>query len=117
MDTPDPKIVVEEIKLKGNQLLEKVKSIAAEGNAKRIIIRTPDRTLLEFPLSVGVGGAAAALLMQPMLVAVGAIAALLTEVEIVVEREHPTVSDIIATPVATHPTDPADLSGKTMGGV
>ncbi len=117
MDTPDPKIVVEEIKLKGNQLIDKVRSIAADGNAKRVIIRTPERTLLEFPLSVGVGGTAAALLIAPQLAAIGAIAALLTEVEVVVEREHPSVSDIIATPVATKPVDPADLSGKTMGGV
>ncbi len=117
MDTPDPKIVVEEIKLKGNQLIDKVRSIAADGNAKRVIIRTPERTLLEFPLSVGVGGTAAALLIAPQLAAIGAIAALLTEVEIVVEREAPTVSDIIATPVATHPVDPSDLTGKTMGGV
>jgi hypothetical protein len=116
MKTPDPNIVVEEIKIKGNQLIDKVRSIAADGNAKRVIIRTSERTLLEFPLSVGVGGTAAALLIAPQLAAIGAIAALLTEVEVVVEREKPSVSDVVATPVSTTPpTTPLDADGKTMG--
>jgi hypothetical protein len=116
MTKPDPNIVVEEIKLKGNQLIDKVRNIAAEGNAKRVIIRTPERTLLEFPLSVGVGGTAAALLIAPQLAAVGAIAALLTEVEVVVERDKNAVRDAVTTPAPTTPAMPTDPeAGKTMG--
>jgi hypothetical protein len=81
----NPKI--QEFKLKGGQVLDKVKEIIEDGNARRVIIRSGDRTLLEFPLAVGVGGAAAALLLAPTLAAIGAIAALLTDVSIIVERD------------------------------
>lgn len=81
----NPKI--QEFKVKGGQVLDKVREIIEEGNARRVIIRNGDRTLLEFPLAVGVGGAAAALLLAPTLAAIGAIAALLTDVSVVVERD------------------------------
>lgn len=76
----------EEIKVKGNQLVAKVREIIEEGNARRIIIKKEDRILLEFPMSVGMGGAAAALLLAPTLAAVGALAALVTDVKIVIEH-------------------------------
>ncbi|HMB94323.1 MAG TPA: DUF4342 domain-containing protein [Rhodothermales bacterium] len=76
----------EEIKVKGNQLVAKVREIIEEGNARRIIIKKEDRVLLEFPMSVGMGGAAAALLLAPTLAAVGALAALVTDVKIIIER-------------------------------
>lgn len=77
----------DEFKVKGNQLLDKVRQIIDEGNARRIILKTENRTLLEFPLTVGVGGVAAGILLSAPLVAVGAIAALVSDVEIVVERD------------------------------
>lgn len=80
------KISFEEIKVKGNQLVDKVKDIIEEGNARRVSIRKDDRTLLEFPLTVGVGGATAAIFFTPMFAAIGALAALVSDVEIVVER-------------------------------
>jgi hypothetical protein len=76
----------EEIKVKGNQLVAKVREIIEDGNARRIIIKKEDRILLEFPLSIGMGGAAAALLLAPTLAAVGALAALVTDVHIMIER-------------------------------
>jgi len=82
------KISLEEIKVKGNQLVDKIKEVIEEGNARRVIIRKDDRTLLEFPLTVGVGGATAAIFFTPVLAAVGALAALVSDVEIVIEREH-----------------------------
>ena len=81
------KINLEEIKVKGNQLVGKIKEVVEEGNARRVSIRKDDRTLLEFPLTVGVGGATAAILFAPALAAVGALAALVTDVEVVIERE------------------------------
>lgn len=82
------KISMEEIKVKGNQLVDKIKEVVEEGNARKVSIRKDDRTLLEFPLTVGVGGATAAIFFTPVLAAVGALAALVTDVEVVVEREH-----------------------------
>jgi hypothetical protein len=76
----------ETIKVEGGELLEKVKSLIREGNVRRIIIRQDDRSVAEFPLTVGVIGAVAA----PILAAVGALAALLTNCSIVVERQVPT---------------------------
>ena len=74
----------EEFKVDGEDLLKKVKSLIAEGNIRRIIIRNKDgRSIVELPLTVGVVGA----VLAPPLAAVGAIAALVTECTIVVERE------------------------------
>ncbi|HSX15014.1 MAG TPA: DUF4342 domain-containing protein [Candidatus Saccharimonadales bacterium] len=73
----------EEFKINGEDLLKKVKSLIAEGNVRRIIIRTKDgKTIVEFPLTVGVVGA----VLAPPLAAIGAIAALVTECTLVIER-------------------------------
>ena len=44
--------------------------------------------MMEFPLSVGVGGATAAILLSPTLAAVGAFASLVSDVQVVVERRN-----------------------------
>ena len=85
-DAHSPDSRFEEIKVKGNQLVAKVKEIIEDGNARRVIIKKEDRILLEFPMSVGMGGAAAALLLAPTLAAVGALAALVTDVHVLIER-------------------------------
>jgi hypothetical protein len=70
--------------VEGAKLLEKVKQIITEGNVRRIIIKDKGgKTVVEFPLTVGVVGAAIA----PVLAAVGVLAALLTECSITVVRE------------------------------
>lgn len=81
------RITLEEIKVKGNELVDKVREIVEEGNARRIIIKKDQKTVMELPLSVGVGGAAAAILFAPVLAAVGAFAALVSDVRVVVERD------------------------------
>ncbi len=91
---------IEEMKVKGNQLVDKIKEIIEDGNAKRVSIRKDGRTLLEFPLSVGVGGATAAIFLMPTLAAVGALAALVTDVEIVVERDEDGVTEVEVEEVA-----------------
>ncbi len=72
----------ESIKVEGGQLLDKVAQLIREGNVRRIVIRQDDRTVAEFPLTIGVVGA----MFAPILAAVGALAALITNCSIVVER-------------------------------
>ncbi|MBS1524541.1 MAG: DUF4342 domain-containing protein [Bacteroidetes bacterium] len=74
----------ESFNIHGENLLKTVKELIAEGNVRKITIN--DKTgkeLASFPLTVGVVGA----LLLPTLAAVGAIAALVTECTITVERE------------------------------
>lgn len=70
------------IELTGDQLVKTVKDLIEAGNVRRIRVRQKDRTVAEFPLTIGVVGA----VFAPMLAAVGALAALLTECSIDVER-------------------------------
>ena len=87
---------IDEIKVKGNQLVDKVKELIQEGNARKVTIRKDGRTMLEFPLSVGVGGATAAIMFTPILAAVGAMAALVSDVDVIVERDPVVVEDLEA---------------------
>lgn len=74
----------EEFKVNGEDLLKKVKDIIKEGNVRRLTVRDKEgKDLIVLPLTLGVVGIA----LAPMLAAVGAIAALVTECTIVVERE------------------------------
>lgn len=108
----------ETIKVEGGELLEKVKGLIHEGNVRRIVIRQGDRSVAEFPLTVGVVGTVAA----PVLAAVGAIAALLTNCSIQVQREAPEASATPGAPAADQPeastaaappSGPADASPPT----
>jgi hypothetical protein len=76
------KTIWETIETTGEQLLKTVKNIVEAGNVRRVRIRQSDRTIAEFPLTVGVIGT----VFAPMLVAVGALAAVLTECSIDVEK-------------------------------
>ena len=74
----------EEFKVNGEDLLKKVKEIIKEGNVRKLTVRDKEgKDLVALPLTLGVVGIA----LAPMLAAVGAIAALVTECTIVVERE------------------------------
>jgi hypothetical protein len=73
----------EEFHINGEQLLAKIKELVHAGNIRRIIIMNKEgKTVIEIPLTVGVVGA----VLVPTLAAVGAIAALVTEATIVVEK-------------------------------
>jgi hypothetical protein len=77
------KFRTEEFHVNGEELLAKIKKLVHEGNIRRIIIKNKDGAeVIEIPLTVGVVGA----LLVPTLAAVGAIAALLTEATVVVEK-------------------------------
>ena len=73
----------ETTKVQGGELLDRVTQLVREGSVRRIVISQGERTIAEFPLTVGVVGA----VFAPMLAAVGALAALLTDCSISVERE------------------------------
>ena len=87
----------ETIKLQGNELLEKLKQVVHEGNARRVVIKQGERIVAEFPLTAGVVGT----LVAPVLAAIGALVALLKDCSIEVERY---VSDPGSGPVV--PSDP-----------
>jgi hypothetical protein len=75
----------ETIETRGGELVDQVRRLINEGNVRRVRIRQKERVVAEFPLTVGVVGA----VLAPVLAAIGAIAALLTECTIDVEREAP----------------------------
>ena len=72
----------ETFKVKGEQLVELVKKLLHEGNVRRVVTKQNDRTIVEFPLTVGVIGT----VLAPVVAAVAALAAVLTECTIEVER-------------------------------
>jgi len=72
----------ETIKVTADQLVDAVKKIVHEGNVRRVSIKQDGRTVAEFPLTVGVVGT----VFAPVLAAVGALAAVLTDCTIEVER-------------------------------
>ncbi|MRR08544.1 DUF4342 domain-containing protein [bacterium] len=79
-----PDQTIEEIRVTGEQLLAKVKELIREGNIRRITIADKDgKVLMTLPLTIGVVGA----ILAPSLAAIGAIAALVTECTVKVERE------------------------------
>ena len=74
----------EEFRVNGEELLAKIKELIHEGNIRRIIIKDRDgKTMIEFPLTLGVVGA----VLAPTLAAVGAVAALIGEATVVVEKK------------------------------
>jgi hypothetical protein len=77
------------IETTGDQVIKIIKELIEAGNVRRIRIKQKDRVVAEFPLTVGVVGT----LIAPVLAAVGALTALLTECSIEVERVEKTPSN------------------------
>lgn len=74
----------EEFKVSGKDIKKKVEELVREGNVRRIIIKNEKgKTIMEFPVTVGVIG----VILAPMLAAVGAVATLAANWTIVVERK------------------------------
>ncbi len=69
----------------GSQIIDTIKNLVHEGNVRKISIKQDGQTIAEFPLTFGVVGAA----LAPALAAMGAIAALVTDCTIEVERAFP----------------------------
>ena len=79
----EEKVRTEEFRVDGEELIAKIKNLVKEGNIRRIIIKNREgKVVFEIPLTFGVVGA----LIAPQLAAIGAIAALVTEATVVVEK-------------------------------
>jgi Domain of unknown function (DUF4342) len=92
----------ESIKAEGSEVLDRVKQVIHEGNVRRVVIKQGERIVAEFPLTIGVVGA----VLAPVLAAIGALVALLTDCTIEIER------------IETHGTDAAktESEGETPRG-
>jgi hypothetical protein len=86
----------ETIEAKSDEVVDKVKHIIAEGNVRRVRIQHKGQTIAEFPLTLGVVGA----LIAPMLAAIAAISAMVTDCTVEVEKAEK--------PVATGVPDPTE---------
>ena len=75
----------ESFKVAADQIVETLKKLVHEGNVRRVVIKQDGRTIVEFPLTVGVIGT----VFAPMLAAAGALAAVISECTIEVERDVP----------------------------
>jgi len=78
------KTTTESFKIHGENLLKKIRELISEGNIRKISIQDKEgKELMNFPLTIGVVGA----VFAPVLAAVGALAALIGDCTITVERE------------------------------
>jgi hypothetical protein len=86
----DERVRKEEFRVRGDAVIAKLKEILHEGNVRRITIKNEEgNTLIEIPLTIGVVGA----LLLPVWAAIGAIAALVANLDIVVEKIEPVPGD------------------------
>jgi hypothetical protein len=94
MDKENLKTFFEEVKVLGNELVDKVKALIHEGNVRRIIIKDEHgHTFVEIPVSVAAVGA----VFAPILAAVGALAVMAAKFTVVVEKSgepEPPASDV-----------------------
>lgn len=72
----------EEIFIRGNELVDKVKELVRKGNVTKIKVKQDDRVLIEIPVTAGVVGA----LVAPQLAIIGAVAALVSRCTVEIER-------------------------------
>jgi hypothetical protein len=75
----------ETVKLQGEQVVDEVRKLIHEGNVRRVVVKQKSQVVAEFPLTVGVVASVAA----PVLAAIGALVALLTDCTIDLERRRP----------------------------
>ena len=76
----------EKFTVSGSQIVEKVKQLIREGNIRRVRLLHEGRTIIEIPLTIGAPVAVAGIIAAPLLAALGAFAALVTECTIEVEK-------------------------------
>ncbi len=75
----------ETVKLQGERIVDEARRIIHEGNVRRVVVKQRGQVVAEFPLTVGV----VASVVAPILAAIGALAALLTDCSIDLERRRP----------------------------
>ena len=76
----------EKFTVSGRDILDKVKELVRQGNIRRVRLIHDDRPLIDIPLTVGAPAVVATMLAAPVLAAIGAAAALLTECTLEVEK-------------------------------
>jgi hypothetical protein len=76
----------EKFTVSGSQIVEKVKQLIREGNVRRVRLIHDGKVIFEIPLSIGAPVAAVGIIWMPVLAAIGAFAALVTECTIEVEK-------------------------------
>ena len=76
----------EKFTVSGSQLVDKVKQLIREGNIRKVRIIHKEKTVFEIPLTIGAPATVAVILVAPVLAALGAFAALVTECTIEVEK-------------------------------
>ena len=76
----------EKFTVSGSQLVEKIKQLIREGNIRKVRLLHEGRIIIEIPLTIGAPAVAAGILVAPVLAALGAFAALVTECTIEVEK-------------------------------
>jgi len=76
----------EKFTVSGSQLVDKVKQLIHEGNIRKVRIIHKGKTVFEIPLTIGAPATVAVILAAPVLAALGAFAALVTECTIEVEK-------------------------------
>ncbi len=73
----------EQYRVTGEDVMTQIKHLVHEGNVRKVVIKSPEgHTIVEFPLTVGVVGAA----LAPVWAAIGAVVALVTDCTIEVEK-------------------------------
>jgi hypothetical protein len=88
----EQKIRMEEIKIRGTKVIEKIKAMVRAGNIRRLIIKNKEgKALVDLPLTVGVIGA----ILAPQVAVLGAVVALLIDGSIVVEK----LAEVVEEPV------------------
>lgn len=81
---PETKSTTEQYRFTGEEVITKIKQIVHEGNVRRVLIKGPEgNVIVEFPLTVGVVGAA----LVPVWAAVGAVVALVADCTIEIEKK------------------------------
>lgn len=106
---PAKESAYEELKVDGEQLLAKIRELIHKGNIRRIIIKNDEGvTLMEMPLTMGVAGA----VILPSLAEVGAIAALVTDCSITVERAREKTEALLGAELT-----PAACSNMSLAGI
>lgn len=102
----------EEFRVSGEAVVAKVKELVREGNVRRIIIKNDDgRVLLEIPLTIGVIGT----VLLPVWAALGAMAALVANLTLAVERVEPRepAAPGATPPVAAQPTPTSEEEDRS----
>ena len=79
----EDKTIREEFVVTGDAVLKLVQDLLKEGNIRRITIKNEEgHTLIEIPLTIGLVGA----VLLPVWAAIGAIAAMVANLTIIVEK-------------------------------